>query len=154
MDGGMIDATRFERMLDEGRAAAGGNDALAASLLGRALGLWRGPAYGELAYEDFAHAEAERLEELRLMAHEERIDAELALGRHAELLAEVCSLARAHPLREKPPAQAMLALYRCGRQSEALDLHAAAYARLRDELGLEPSAELRELQRRNPATGP
>jgi predicted ATPase len=144
-----LDAARFERLLSQGRAASRErNPALAASLLRRALGLWRGQAYGDFAYEEFARAEAERLQELRLVALEERIEAELALGRHADLLPELRSLAAAHPGRERLQAQAMLALYRCGWQSEALDLYTAARARLRDELGLEPSAELRELQRR------
>src|SRR6266545_3580506 len=144
-----LDAARFERLLSEGRAASReGNPALAASLLRRALGLWRGKAYGDFAYEEFARAEAERLEEVRLAALEERIEAELALGRHDDLLPELRSLAAAHPGRERLQAQAMLALYRCERQSEALDLYTDARARLRDELGLDPSAELRELQRR------
>jgi predicted ATPase/DNA-binding SARP family transcriptional activator len=144
-----LDAARFERLLVESRAASReGNPALAASLLRRALGLWRGQAYGDFAYEEFARAEAERLEELRLVALEERIEAELALGRHDDLLPELRSLAAAHPGRERLQEQAMLALYRCGRQSEALELYTDARARLRDELGLEPSAELRELQRR------
>jgi len=144
-----LDAARFERLLSQGRAASRErNPALAASLLRRALGLWRGQAYGDFAYEEFARAEAERLEELRLVALEERIEAELALGRHDDLLPELRSLAAIHPGRERLQAQAMLALYRCGRQSEALDLYSDASARLRDELGLEPSAELRELQRR------
>ena len=144
-----LDAARFERLLSQGRAASReGNPALAASLLRRALGLWRGQAYGDFAYEEFARGEAERLEELRLAALEERIEAELALGRHEDLLPELRSLAAGHPGRERLQAQAMLALYRCGRQSEALELYTDARARLRDELGLEPSARLRELQRR------
>ena len=92
-------------------------------MLRRALGLWRGQAYGDFAYEEFARAEAERLEELRLAALEERIEAELELGRHDDLLPELRSLAAAHPGRERLQAQAMLALYRCGRQSEALELY-------------------------------
>jgi predicted ATPase/DNA-binding SARP family transcriptional activator len=144
-----LDAARFERLLSQGRAASReGNPALAASLLRRALGLWRGQAYGDFAYEEFARAEAGRLEELRLVALEERMEVELALGRHVELLPQLRSLAAEQPLRERLQAQAMLALYRCGRQSEALDLYTDARARRRDELGLEPSAELRELQRR------
>jgi predicted ATPase/DNA-binding SARP family transcriptional activator len=144
-----LDQARFERLLEEARAAMGdGNPALAASLSGRALGLWRGPALGELAYEEFALAEAERLEELRLIAREEQLEAELELGRHFELLPELRSRARAQPLRERAHAQAMLALYRCGRQAEALEVYTAAHARLRDELGLDPGAGLRELQRR------
>jgi predicted ATPase/DNA-binding SARP family transcriptional activator len=144
-----VDGTRFERLLGEGRAALGdGNPELASSLLTRALDLWRGAAYADVAYENFARAEAERLEELRIVAVEERIDAGLALGRHRELVAELTSLAAAHPLRERVQEQAMAALYRCGRQSDALDVYATVRTRLRDELGLEPGSELRELQRR------
>jgi predicted ATPase/DNA-binding SARP family transcriptional activator len=146
---GALDLARFERLLGEGRAAAaGGNPALAASLIGRALGLWRGPAFGDLAYEEFALAEAERLEELRLIAREEQLEAELELGRHFELLPELRSRARAQPLRERAQAQAMVALYRCGLQAEALELYSSTYTRLRDQLGLDLSAELQELQRR------
>jgi predicted ATPase/DNA-binding SARP family transcriptional activator len=149
LEAGALDAARFERLLDEGRAAArAGNSALAASLLRRALALWRGQALGELAYESFARAEAERLEERRLIALEELIDAELALGLHEDVLPEVCRLAGEQPLRERLQGQAMLALYRCGRQSEALERYATARALLHDELGLEPGGELRDLQRR------
>jgi predicted ATPase/DNA-binding SARP family transcriptional activator len=149
LEDGLLDAARFERLLAEGRVASrAGNPTLAASLLRRALGLWRGQAYGDFAYEEFARPEAERLEELRLEALEERIDAELAIGRDAEVLPELLRLAAGQPTRERLQAQAMLALYRCGRQSEALDLYAAARARLVDELGLEPGAQLRQLQRR------
>src|SRR5262245_5432457 len=145
----MLDAARFERLLIEARAAsADGNPSLSASLLGRALSLWRGPAFGELAYNDFARTEAERLEELRLLAVEERSEAELRLGRHAAVVAELGQLAVAHPLRERIQAQLMLALYRCGRQTEALDVYASLQQRLREELGLELGEELRELQRR------
>jgi predicted ATPase/DNA-binding SARP family transcriptional activator len=145
---GRLDAARFERLLSEGRnAARAGNQALAASLLRRALRLWRGQAYADFAYEQFAREEAERLEELRLEALEERIEAELALGRHVEVLPELLRLAAGRPTRERLQALAMLALYRCGRQSEALDLYADARARLLDELGLEPGAGLRQLQR-------
>jgi predicted ATPase/DNA-binding SARP family transcriptional activator len=149
LEAGALDATRFERLLDDGkRAARAGNSALAASLLRRALALWRGRAFGELAYETFARAEAERLEELRLIALEERIGADLALGLHEDVLPEVCRLADEQPLRERLQGQAMLALYRCGRQSEALARYAAARALLHDELGLEPGRELQDLQRR------
>ena len=149
LDRESLDAARFERLLEEGREALGeGNPALAMSLLGRALDLWRGTAYADVAYEDFAHAEAERLEELRQFAMEERIEAGLALGRHEELLAELTSLASAHPLRERLQTQAMVALYRCGRQSEALEQYATVRRRLHDELGLEPGPELRQLQGR------
>jgi len=149
LDPASLDATRFERLLAEGRAALRQeNSELAASLLGRALALWRGQAYADFTYEDFAHGEIERLEELRLVALEERIAAQLQLGRHADLLGELCSLAAAHPQRERLQGQAMLALYRCERQTEALDLYAEARTRLDKELGLEPGTELRELQRR------
>jgi predicted ATPase/DNA-binding SARP family transcriptional activator len=144
-----LDAAQFEQLLREGKEAmSDGNPALAASLLGRALALWRGQAYGELAYEDFARAEAERLEELRLVCTEARLEARLALGQHDDLLPELQGLAVAHPLRERVQAQTMLALYRCGRQTEALELFGEVRARLREELGLEPVRELRDLQRR------
>jgi DNA-binding SARP family transcriptional activator len=96
LDRESVDATRFERLLREGRDALGDrNPELASSLLTRALDLWRGPAYADVAYEDFARTEAERLEELRLVAVEERIEAGLALGRHRELVAELTSLSSA-----------------------------------------------------------
>jgi predicted ATPase/DNA-binding SARP family transcriptional activator len=149
LDGGALDSIRFERLVSEANAATElGNPALAASLLRRALDLWSGQAYGELAYEVFAHGEAERLEELRLAALEDRFEAELALGHAAELLPELASAAAEHPLRERLQGLAMLALYRSARQTEALDVYARLRVRLRDELGLEPSEELRELQRR------
>jgi predicted ATPase/DNA-binding SARP family transcriptional activator len=148
LDEHVLDAASFERLLSEARAVADeGNPLLAASLLHRALSLWRGPAFGEFAYEDFARAEAERLNELRLAALEERFEAELALGRAAKMLPELSSAAAAHPLRERLQGQLMLALYRLRRQTEALDVYARLRARLDEELGLEPSSELRELQR-------
>ncbi len=144
-----LDAARFERLLAEGTAVGGEtNPALAISLFDRALSLWRGRAYGELAYEEFARAEAERLEELRTVVVEERFEAGLALGRHVELLPELGQVAAAEPLRERLQAQLMLALYRCGRQTEALELYATVRTQLRDELGLEPGNDLRDLQRR------
>jgi DNA-binding SARP family transcriptional activator len=144
-----LDAARFERLLAEGTTLLGeANAALAISLFERALSLWRGPAYGELAYEEFARAEAERLGELRTVAVEERFEAGLALGRHVELLPELRAAVAAQPMRERLYAQTMLALYRCGRQTEALELYATVRRRLRDELGLEPGNELRALQRR------
>jgi predicted ATPase/DNA-binding SARP family transcriptional activator len=144
-----LDAERFERLLGESRSVrAAGNPALAASLGDQALRLWRGRAYGDLAYEELAQAESERLEELRLVALEERIDAQLALGRHAAILGEIVGLAAENPLRERLHEQAMLALYRCGRQSEALEHYAKVRSRLRDDLGLEPGPALRELQQR------
>jgi predicted ATPase/DNA-binding SARP family transcriptional activator len=149
LDEASLDAAQFERLLREGKEAmSDGNPALAASVFARALGLWCGQAYGELAYEEFARAEAERLEELRLVCIEARLEAGLALGQHDDLLPELQGLALAHPLRERVQAQLMLALYRCGRQTEALDLFREVCRRLREELGLEPGSELHELQRR------
>jgi len=149
LDKDVLDAARFERLLNEARAASDeGNASLAASLLDGALSLWRGQAFGEFAYEEFARAEAERLQELRLVALEERSEAQLRLGRHQVVVGELRESAVAHPLRERMQAQLMLALYRCGRQTEALDVYASLRKRLRDELGLEPGEEMRELQRR------
>jgi predicted ATPase/DNA-binding SARP family transcriptional activator len=148
LDEASLDAAQFERLLQEGKEAmSDGNPALAASVFARALGLWCGQAYGELAYEEFARAEAERLEELRLVCIEAGLEAGLALGQHDDLLPELQGLALAHPLRERVQAQLMLALYRCGRQTEALDLFREVCRRLREELGLEPGSELHELQR-------
>ena len=136
-----LDAARFERLLAEARIAfAEENASLAVSLLGRALSLWRGSAFGELAYEDFVRAESERLEELRLLALEQQSEAQLRLGLHAAFLGNLRELALTHPLRERMQAQLMLALYRCGRQTEALDVYTSLSERLREELGLEPAA--------------
>ena len=144
-----LDAKRFERLVEDARGAGrADNAALALSLAERALSLWRGRAYGELAYEDFARAESERLEELRLVALEERLSALLALSRHDAVLGETLSLADEHPFRERPHELAMLALYRAGRQAESLDHYTAVRARFDEELGLEPGPALRELQRR------
>jgi predicted ATPase/DNA-binding SARP family transcriptional activator len=143
-----LDSRRFERLVERGRdALRADNPAMAASQLSHALALWTGSAYGEFAYEEFARSEAERLEELRLVAVEQRLDAELRLGRQEDVLPELQSLAGAHPLREHLQAQTMLALYRSGRQTEALEHYSSVRARLREELGLEPASELRDLQR-------
>lgn len=142
-----IDVAHFEQLFEEGRKAlATANPNLALARLTEGLALWRGRALAEFAYEEFARAEAERLEQLRLAALEERAAAELALGRHEQVVAELRALLDQHPLRERLRAQAMLALYRCGRQAEALALFAEGRRLLRDELGLEPSDELRTLQ--------
>ena len=142
-----LDAARLKRLLGECSAARrDGNAALAVSLAEQALALWRGRAFGELAYEEFARGESERLDELRLLALEERLEARLALGRHAEALAEALALADEHGSRERMHELTMLALYRCGRQTEALDHFGAFRARLSDRLGLEPGPRLRELQ--------
>ena len=138
-----LDAARFERLLAQGREAlAAGNATLAASLLRRASGLWRGRALDAAQLP----AEAARLDELRLACLEARLAADLALGRHVEALAELRALVAEHPLRERLRAQLMLALYRCGRQADALEAYRDAARALRDELGLEPGAELRELE--------
>jgi DNA-binding SARP family transcriptional activator len=141
---GQLDLHRFERLTDEaGRA----EPRAAAGLLREALGLWRGEALADIAYEPFARSAVERLEEIRLAALERRIEADLALGRHAEAAAELEQLVAEHPLRERLRGQLMLALYRSGRQAEALDVYRQARATLVEEFGLEPSAGLRELER-------
>ena len=118
----------------------------AAAKLREALALWRGPALADLAYESFAQVEIARLEEMRLTVLEQRIDADLALGRHAELVGELEALVARFPLREPLRGQLMLALYRSGRQAEALDAYRAARRELAEELGLEPSEELQRLE--------
>jgi predicted ATPase/DNA-binding SARP family transcriptional activator len=149
LDHDVLDAARFERLAGECTAAReASNPALALSLADRALSLWRGRAYGELAYEDQWRSESDRLEELRLVVVEERLDARLALGRHGEVVGEALAFADEHPFRERAHELAMLALYRSGRQSDALAHFAAARVRLQDELGLEPGPGLRDLQRR------
>jgi DNA-binding SARP family transcriptional activator len=141
---GQLDLQRFEHLLDD----AGRADPQAATeLLREALALWRGTPLADLAYEPFARAPVERLEEMRLAALEQRIDAELALGRHAEVTAELEQLVAEHPLRERARGQLMLALYRSGRQAEALAAYREARERLVEEFGLEPSAGLRGLER-------
>lgn len=140
-----VDANRFEELLEAARA---GEPAERAALLARALELWRGPALADLEDEELARLAVVRLEELRVTAQEERVDAELELGRHAAVVGELEALVAAHPLRERLRAQLMLALYRCGRQAEALEVYRAARLALADELGLDPSPELQELERR------
>jgi DNA-binding SARP family transcriptional activator/ABC-type transport system substrate-binding protein/streptogramin lyase len=154
-----IDVHRFEHMLEEGRRANAAGDAAAAlATLSAALGLWRGAALADLAYESFAQTEIERLEELRLVAVEERIEAELALGQHDKLVPELEALTAKYPLRERLRGQLMLALYRSGRQAEALRVYTETRRRLVDELGIEPSQSLRDLEqailRQDPALAP
>src|SRR4051794_10423256 len=141
---GELDLTRFERL--QAQAAADPDPARARELLGSALEMWRGPPLADLEYEAFAQPEIARLEELRIAATLDRIDADLALGRDAELVAELESLIAAHPHRERPRAQLMRALYRAGRQADALGAYQEARRALTGELGIEPSRELRELQ--------
>jgi DNA-binding SARP family transcriptional activator len=143
-----LDLVRFERLREQGRAAvASGAAEDAAQRLREALALWRGSALAEFD-EPFAVIEGRRLDEVRQACLEDRIDADLALGAHAEVVGELDALVARHPLRERLRRQLMLALYRSGRQAEAL----ASYRRLRrllsTEFGLEPSPRLRELERR------
>ena len=146
---GELDADRFEYLLADGRLALSeGNDRLADSLFTRALELWRGEALGGLSGELFARDEATRLDELRLQCVEGRFEAALRLGRHGELVADLERLVAAHPLRERLRAQLMTALYRTGRQADALARYRDGRAYLDAELGLEPGVELRELERR------
>jgi DNA-binding SARP family transcriptional activator len=142
-----LDAWRFERLAAAGRQALGqGEVRRASALLREALDLWRGPALAEVLYEPFAQAAAARLEEARLCCLEDRIDADLALGRHGALAGELDALTARHGTRERLHGQRMLALYRSGRQAEALDAYRRARTRLVDELGLEPAPELRGLE--------
>lgn len=138
-----IDLVRFERLVAEARGA---DPARAAELLEEALGLWRGPALADLGAEPFVRGEAGRLEDLRLTALEERIETDLVLGRHAELVGELEALIKRYPHRERLRGQLMLTLYRSGRQAEALQAYRDARAAL-DELGLEPGASLRQLEK-------
>jgi WD40 repeat protein/DNA-binding SARP family transcriptional activator len=145
---GELDLEQFERLAANGREAlAAGEPAVAAAALGAAEVLWDGRPLADLELEPFARVEVERLEELRLAAVEERIDAELALGRWLPLVAELEGLGAEHPYRERFHAQLMLALYRSGRQAEGLEVYRRTRALLRDELGLEPGIELQELER-------
>jgi DNA-binding SARP family transcriptional activator/class 3 adenylate cyclase/tetratricopeptide (TPR) repeat protein len=142
-----LDAERFERSYADARAALAADDASrAAALLHESETLWRGPPLAEFTYEPFAQATIARLEELRLSAREELIDADLMLGRHAKVVSELEALVREQPLRERPRGQLMLALYRCGRQADALDAFRQARRMLVDELAVEPSNALRELE--------
>ena len=148
VDSDSVDALRFERLVDEARGElAGGRVDRAASVLGEALSLWRGPPLAEFAYERFAQAEVARLDELRVGALEELVEAKLALGGHAEVVGELAALIAEHPYRERLRSQLMLALYRCGRQAEALQAYQEARKKLVEELGIEPGERLRELER-------
>ena len=145
---GELDLERFERLCEEGRRAlAADRHQRAAARLRAALDEWRGPALADVAFEPFAPAEVARLEDLRAAAIEDRIEADLAAGRGAELVGELERLVSAEPLRERLRAQLMLALYRAGRQGEALDAYREAARTLDAELGLRPGPELERLQR-------
>jgi len=149
VDAAQVDTLRFEQLASRGRTRlAAGDVAAAAGDLGDALGLWRGPALSELADHGFAQAWTARLELLRLAALEDRVDADLALGRHRDVVDELAALVEAEPLRERLWGQLMLALYRCGRQAEALRAFGQLRRTLADELGIDPSPELRRLEGR------
>jgi predicted ATPase/DNA-binding SARP family transcriptional activator len=132
LEHGELDLERFLELQEQGR-------------LQDALALWHGPALADFHYRRFAQAESARLEELRLASLEERIDADLASGRQAELVGELEALVQANPLRERLRAQLMLSLYRCGRQADALEAYQQARQALVDGLGIEPARPLREL---------
>jgi len=145
---GELDLQRFERLLADGHEALALSDPERASnVLHEALALWRGPALAEFAFEPFAQAEIGRLEDLRVSAVEERVEADLALGRHTDLIGELEALIAENPHRERLRGQLMLALYRSGRQAEALEAYRVARGALVDELGIEPSADLQRLER-------
>jgi DNA-binding SARP family transcriptional activator/DNA-binding beta-propeller fold protein YncE len=139
-----VDLFRFERLLEEARSAISPHER--SQRLCEALALWRGPPLADLAFEPFVIREAPRLAELELGAREEFVEARLALGEHAELIPELEALVGQHPYNERLRGQLILALYRSGRQTEALDSYRITRKTLVDELGLEPSAELRQLQ--------
>jgi DNA-binding SARP family transcriptional activator/streptogramin lyase len=148
LNGESVDADRFSRLAGQGRRALDDGDPEGArEKLTAALDLWRGPPLADLAYEPFAQTETARLEELRLVTIENRADADLALGRHAELVPELEALVREHPTRERLREELMLALYRSGRQVEALESYRDARRALDQELGLEPGSRLQQLER-------
>jgi DNA-binding SARP family transcriptional activator len=143
IDRGEVDAHRFRRLLEE---VAGASAPERAAKLRTALGLWRGSALADFRYEPFAQTDIAVLEELRMAAIEERIDADLALGRHAELVGELKDLTAEQPLRERLRGQLMLALYRSGRQAEALEIYRTTRRVLVEELGIEPGPALQALE--------
>jgi DNA-binding SARP family transcriptional activator/tRNA A-37 threonylcarbamoyl transferase component Bud32 len=149
-----LDATRFQSLVRDARRLLPIDAQAAVGAFDRALALWRGPAFADLATEPSLRAEAARLEELRLGALEDRIEAQLAIGQDAEAIGELEGLTARHPLRERFWEQLMLALYRSGRQGEALTAYQRVRELLADELGIDPSPELRRLQQRILAQSP
>jgi WD40 repeat protein/DNA-binding SARP family transcriptional activator len=143
---GERDIDRFEELAASGRAQIETDPDAAAEKIRQALDLWRGPPLSDLSYERFAQTEIARLDERRWTAFEARVEAELALGRHADLVSELEAAAAERPLREHLHGQLMLALYRCGRQAEALEAYRIARRTLVEEIGVEPGPELRALQ--------
>lgn len=147
-DSDRIDAVRFERLADTGRAAlAEGRPKQAADVLGQALDLWRGDPLADFAFDAFAQPEIGRLSELRLAAVEEHIEAELLLGHHMQVAASLRLLVDEYPLRERMWAQLIVALYRCGRQAEALRAYEEVRTRLAEEMGINPGTALQSLER-------
>ena len=143
-----IDVRRFERLACEGRRALAANaPGEAAADLREALGLWRGEPLADISHEHFAQPEIARLEELRAGAIEDRVDADISLGHHADVVSELGALVAVHPLRERLYQLLMIALYRCGRQAEALAVYQSARSVLVQELGIEPSPGLRQVER-------
>jgi DNA-binding SARP family transcriptional activator len=143
-----LDALRFEALVDEGRRSLADEPSAALARFEEALALWRGPALADLADEPSLQGEIARLEEQRLAAIEDRIAAELAVGRHGEVVGELAALVERYPLRERLWGHLMLSLYRSGRQAEALEAFQRARRLLAEELGIDPSGELRQLQGR------
>lgn len=143
-----LDLSVFERLAAEAAEISPVEPGRASDLLGQALELWRGDPLADLTYESFAQSSIERLHEIRLAALEQRVDADLELGRHSELVAELEQLVQEHTVRERLHAQLMLALYRSGRQAEALRAYRQARERLMDGFGIEPGPALRNLERR------
>jgi predicted ATPase/class 3 adenylate cyclase len=142
-----VDARRFEGLLDDARGElAAGNPDRALVCLERALALWRGAPLTDFAYEPFAQTEIARLEDLRVTAIEQSIEAKIALGRHGEVIGQLEQLVEEHPYREALRAQLMLALYRADRQADALQAYQNARRQLVEDLGIEPGARLRELE--------
>ena len=145
---GELDADRFERLITAGSEALGAGKAdRAEKTFAHALTLWHGPPFADFTGEPFAQAEIARLEQLRLRALEEQVEAQTSLGRHAAVLAQLPTLVDQHPLEERLRAQLMVALYRSGRQADALAVYQDFRRLLADELGLDPSPKLREIER-------
>jgi ABC-type transport system substrate-binding protein/DNA-binding SARP family transcriptional activator/streptogramin lyase len=140
-----LDSARFQALVEQARHE---EPAAASDRLAEALALWRGPPLADFAYESFAQDEIRRLEDLHLAALEDRIEADLSLGRHEDVLPDLEALVAANPLRERLQGQLLVALYRCGRQADALEAYRAARRRFVDELGVEPGPELQSLERK------
>ena len=155
VDREQVDVGRFERGLQEGERALENRDAQrACEELREALGLWRGAPLSDFTYQPFAQGEIARLQEMRLVALEARIDADLALGHHTQVVGELEALVREHPMREAVRAQLMIALYRCGRQADALDVYREGRKLISEELGLEPGPALRDVEAKVLAQSP